>query len=96
MYVLHIEHSVPDYDNWRRQGFDADPLGRRQMGVLRHRVGRRADNPNHVMIELEFATREAAEKMSGALRQMWVGAEARGLINTPQLSSFVLVDTVDY
>ena len=96
MYVLHIEHSVPDYDTWRRQGFDADPLGRSQMGVLRHRIGRRADNPNHVMIELEFATREASERMTAALRQMWVGAEARGLINTPQLSSFVLVDSVDY
>lgn len=96
MYVLHIEHSVPDYDTWRRQGFDSDPLGRRQMGVLRHRVGRHADNPNHVMIELEFATREASERMTAALRQMWVGAEARGLIHTPQLTSFVLVDTVDY
>jgi len=60
MYLLHIEHSVPDYEVWRRNGFDSDPLGRRQMGVVRHRVGRRADDPNHVMIDLEFATKEAA------------------------------------
>jgi hypothetical protein len=45
MYLLHIEHSVPDYEVWRRNGFDSDPLGRRQMGVVRHRVGRRADDP---------------------------------------------------
>jgi hypothetical protein len=95
MYLLHIEHSVPDYDAWRRMGFDSDPLGRRQMGVTRYRVGRRADDPNHVMIDLEFATREAAEKMAGALQQMWVGAQARGLINAPQLTSFELVDAVE-
>ena len=96
MYVLHIEHSVPDYDTWRRQGFDADPLGRRQMGVLRHRVGRRVDDPNQIMVDLEFATAEAAERMAAALRQMWVGAEARGLINTPQMTSFTLVESIDY
>lgn len=95
MYVLHIEHSVPDYDAWRRMGFDSDPLGRQQMGVKRYRVGRRADNPNHVMIDLEFATRDAADKMAAALRQMWVGAQARGLINAPQLNSFELVDAVE-
>ncbi len=96
MYVLHIEHSVPDYDAWRRMGFDSDPLNRRQMGVVRHRVGRRTDDPNHVMIDLEFATAEAAERMAAALRQMWVGAQARGLIATPQLTSFALVDSVEY
>lgn len=95
MYVLHIEHSVPDYDTWR-QGFDADPLNRRHMGVLRHRVARRTGDSNHLMIELEFATLEAAEKMAAALRQMWVGAEARGLIKAPQLHSFALVETVEY
>jgi len=95
MYVLHIEHSVPDYDAWRRMGFDSDPLGRQQMGVKRYRVGRRADDPNHVMIDLEFATRDAADKMAAALRQMWVGAQARGLINAPQLNSFELVDAVE-
>ena len=96
MYVLHIEHSVPDYDAWRRLAYDSDPLGRRQMGVLRHRIGRRADDPNHLMIDLEFATAEAAERMAAALKQMWVGAQARGLINTPQLSSFSLVESVEY
>jgi len=95
MYVLHIEHSVPDYDAWRRMGFDSDPLGRRQMGVKRYRIGRRADDPNHVMIDLEFATRDAADKMAAALQQMWVGAQARGLINAPQLTSFELVDAVE-
>jgi len=34
--------------------------------------------------------------MAAALKQMWVGAEARGLINTPQLTGFELVDSVDY
>ena len=96
MYLLHIEHSVPDYDAWRKSGFDSDPLGRQQMGVLRHRVGRRSDDPNHVMVDLEFDTREGAERMAAALKQMWVGGEARGLIRAPQLTSFALVESVDY
>ncbi|WP_423065762.1 hypothetical protein [Devosia sp. CN2-171] len=96
MYLLHIEHSVPDYEAWRRNGFDSDPLGRQKMGVLRHRVGRRTDDLNHVMIDLEFATSEDAERMAAALKQMWVGAEARGLIRTPELTSFTLVDSVEY
>jgi hypothetical protein len=96
MYLLHIEHSVPDYAAWRRNGFDSDPLGRQKMGVKRHRVGRRTDDPNHVMIDLEFETAEAAEAMAAALRNMWVGAQARGLNNTPHLGSFSLEEVVDY
>jgi hypothetical protein len=29
MYVLHMEHPVPDYEAWKQRGFDPDPLGRR-------------------------------------------------------------------
>ena len=26
--VLWIEHAVPDYESWKREGFDRDPIGR--------------------------------------------------------------------
>lgn len=28
MTILRIEHRVEDFDGWKRNGFDADPIGR--------------------------------------------------------------------
>jgi len=95
MFVLHMEHPVANYDAWKQRGFDADPLGRKQMGVTRYRIGRKTGDPNHVMIELEFEAKEAADKMAIALQQMWVGAQARGLIGAPTLNSFDIVEAKD-
>lgn len=95
MYVLHMEHSVPDYENWKQRGFDADPLGRKAMGVRRYRIGRRTDQPNQVMVELEFEDADAAQRMGVALGKMWEGAQARGLIGQPALTSFELVESAE-
>lgn len=93
MFVLHMEHPVPDYDAWKSRGFDPDPLGRKQMGVTGYRIGRKGGEPNHVMIELQFETADEATKMAGALHQRWVGAQARGLIGVPTLTLFEIVET---
>lgn len=37
MFVLRIEHPVPDYEAWKRT-FDRDPLGRSRSGVRRYRI----------------------------------------------------------
>lgn len=95
MYILHMEHPVPDYAVWKERGFDADPLGRKAMGVQRYRIGRRRDDPDHVMIELEFETADAATRMGAALQKMWEGAQARGLIGPPVLSAFEIVESRD-
>lgn len=94
MYVLHMTHSVPDYDKWRAV-FDSDPLGRKAAGVTRYRVGRRADDPNTIAVDLEFGDRAAADRMAGALRNMWVGAQQRGLIGPPSLDMIEVSDTVE-
>ena len=39
--VVRVEHPVPDYELWKREAFDRDPLGRASSGVRRHRVLRR-------------------------------------------------------
>lgn len=95
MHILHMEHDVPSYENWKRMGFDADPLGRKSMGVKRYRIGRRSDNPDRVMIELEFETADAGSRMASALQKMWVGAQAKGLIGAPSLTAFEIVETAD-
>jgi hypothetical protein len=71
MPILHIEHRVEDFDTWKRDGFDADPLGRSKAGVRRYRILRPVDDPNYVTVDLEFDSRQDAEAMQTALRELW-------------------------
>ena len=66
MYTLRIEHPVPDYDAWKAS-FDSDPIGRERSGVRRYRVLRATDDPNYVMIDLEFDSASEAEAVKAAL-----------------------------
>ncbi|MCJ0867936.1 hypothetical protein [Streptomyces sp. AP-93] len=70
MYVLRVQHSVPDYAAWKA-AFDSDPLGREKSGVKSYRILRPADDPGHVMIDLDFDTAAEAEALEAALREMW-------------------------
>ncbi len=70
MPILQIEHAVRDYDAWK-QAFDSDPVGREQGGVRRYRILRPTDEPNYVMVDLEFDTASEAETFRTALRELW-------------------------
>jgi hypothetical protein len=70
MPILQIEHAVRDFDVWK-QAFDRDPVGRAQGGVLSYRILRGADEPNFVVIDLEFGTLDEAEAFRGRLEQLW-------------------------
>ena len=70
MYILRIEHPVPDYDGWKR-AFDSDPVGRQKLGVRRYQVLRPVDDPDYVMIDLEFETQAQAEALLAAMRGVW-------------------------
>lgn len=70
MVILHIEHAVADYDRWKA-AFDGDPVGRRTGGVRRYRIARAVDDPDHVVIDLEFDSAGEAEAFLGGLRQLW-------------------------
>ena len=61
MYILRIEHPLPNYDAWKA-AFDSDPIGRERSGVRRYRILRATDDPNYVMIDLEFDS--ASEALS--------------------------------
>ena len=69
MYMLRIEHPVPDYNGWKR-AFDSDPVGREKAGVRRYQILRPVDNPNNVIIHLEFDTLNQAEAFLAALRNI--------------------------
>jgi hypothetical protein len=86
--VLRIEHPVPDFDRWWR-AFEADPVGRERGGVERYRVMRAADDPNYVLIDLEFDAPDAAEAFLAALRQLW---DRVAVISDPMARIGQLVD----
>jgi hypothetical protein len=76
VYVLRIEHPVPDFERWR-VAFENDPLDRRKAGVRRYRILRAIDEPHHVLVDLEFETRPEAETMLTALRSLWGRVEGK-------------------
>ncbi len=80
MPVLHIQHVVPNYENWKR-AFDSDPMGRSKSGVRRYSIFRSVEDQNFVMIDLELDTMAEAESMLGRLRQLWAGPGASVMRN---------------
>ena len=76
MIVLQIEHPVPDFNGWKK-AFDSDPLNRKQSGVKRYKIFRQADNPNYVIVDLEFDNVVQAEAMLSALQKLWNQVEGK-------------------
>ena len=79
MPILRIEHSVPNFDGWKRV-FDSDPVDRKKSGVRRYQVLRSIDDPNYVMIDLEFDTQSEAEALLAAMRQVWSRVEGTVIV----------------
>lgn len=94
MFILRIEHPVPDFDGWKK-AFDGDPVGRRKSGVRRHRVLRPLDDARYVMIDLEFETAREAEAVLAALHRMWGRVEGTVMSN-PRARIVEAVETRDY
>jgi hypothetical protein len=80
MYILRIEHPVPNYAGWK-QAFDSDPVGREKSGVRRYQILRPVDDPNYVMIDLEFDTAGQAEALLAAMRVVWGRVEGTIMMN---------------
>ena len=94
MYILRIEHPVPDFDNWKR-AFDSDPVSRKKSGVRRYQVLRPVDDDHYAMIDLEFDTASQAEAMLAALRVLWGRVEGQIMTN-PQTRIIEVVETGEY
>jgi hypothetical protein len=78
--TLRIEHSVPDYDNWKR-AFDSDPADRKGSGVRRYQISRSVAEPNLVLIDLDFDDVASAEALLATMKQIWAGPAASIMIN---------------
>ncbi len=94
MTVLHIEHPVPNYEAWK-VAFDADPVGREKSGVRRYRILRAMDDPNYVMIDLEFDTEGEAEALLASMRVIWDRVQGT-LMSDPRARIVESVETTEY
>jgi hypothetical protein len=90
MPILRIEHSVPDFNGWK-QAFDSDPADRKGSGVRRYEVLRSVEDPNYVMIDLEFDSLAEAEGLLTKMRRVWSG-DGQKVMRNPQAR---IVDSVE-
>jgi hypothetical protein len=59
MVTLHIEHPITDFETWS-VAFARFADARREAGVRAHRVQRPVDDPQYVVVDLDFDTVAAA------------------------------------
>ncbi|MBK8138940.1 MAG: hypothetical protein IPK52_24510 [Chloroflexi bacterium] len=91
MIILHIEHTVAQFDQWKAS-FDTFADLRQRSGVRRVQISRPADNPNYAIIDLEFDSLSQAETLLAAVQQVW-GRVNGTLIHGPQWQFRELVET---
>jgi hypothetical protein len=94
MYMVRIEHAVPDFEGWRR-AFDSDPAGRERAGVKRYQVLRASEDRNYVFIDLEFASMSEAEAFLTTMREVWGRVEGT-VMTGPQARIVEVLETKDY
>jgi hypothetical protein len=94
MYVLRIEHPVPDYAAWK-QAFDGDPVGRQKSGVRRYQVLRDVEDANYVMIDLEFDTAGEAQALLTAMSLVWDRIQGK-IVFSPRTRIVEAVETKEY
>jgi hypothetical protein len=93
MTTLHIEHPVTDLAVWRA-AFDRFAERRRQGGVYAERIQRPTDDDHYVVVDLDFPTREQAERFLSFLEStVWASRDASpALAGAPQTRILEPVD----
>ncbi len=84
MFTLHIEHAITDFDTWS-QAFARFADVRLRAGVRAHAIRQPLDDPNYVLVDLEFDTAGRAESFLDFLRtRVWTDqANSPALAGSP-------------
>ncbi|MCB1335878.1 MAG: hypothetical protein KDK26_20135 [Roseivivax sp.] len=93
MATLHIEHAISDFGVWKA-AFDRFAAKRTAAGVTGHRIHLLGDDPQWIVIQLDFPTVAAAAGFKRFLENdVWSssanapglkgGAQARVLVDAP-------------
>ena len=88
MYILRIEHAIRDFEAWKN-AFDNDPVGREASGVRHYRVMRPTDQPNYVLIDLDFDSASEAGRFLDAMRDVWQTRRAASVLSGSPLARVV-------
>ena len=83
MATLRIENTVKDFEEWKAV-FDKFDRFRADKGMRAYRMSRGIEDPNKVVVDLDFDSVEAATDFRGALEQIW---------RTPQSQAQVVTHT---
>lgn len=84
MPILRIEHPTRDFGTWK-VAFDRDPAARSKSGVQRYAIYQPVDNPQYVLIDLEFGAVAQAEQFLVSMKQIWSsGAAGAALGGAPR------------
>jgi hypothetical protein len=94
MIILQLEHPVANFDGWKK-AFENDPIGRQRGGVVRYNILKKIDDPNYVIINLEFEQQEQAESFLELLKQLWGKVEG-SVMNRPQARILQLIEAKTY
>lgn len=94
MVIVRIEHAVPDFEKWKK-AFDSDPADRRGSGVRRYQVLRSQDNPNFVMIDLEFDEQHHAAAFLEVMKRIWSGG-GKAVMQNPVARVTELVERKEF
>src|SRR4026207_2158458 len=92
MPFVRIEHAVPSFERWK-VAFESDPAGRAASGVLRYTILRAHDDPNYVMIDLEFDTTGEAKVFLGKMEKIW-GGPGKAVMQNPRARIADMVEDV--
>jgi hypothetical protein len=94
MNTLRIEHAIRDFETWKA-AFDRFAIMRERGGVRSHRIFRPVDDPNYVLIDLDFDSAGAGEAFLATLRRdVWGSATAApALIGSPQTRIMAVVES---
>jgi hypothetical protein len=85
MTTLHIEHAITDFGLWQA-AFDRFAGVREQSGVRAARIQRPVDDPQQVVVDLDFDTADDAAGFLAFLQtNVWSSAtNAPALVGTPR------------
>jgi hypothetical protein len=92
MATLHIENTVKDFDEWKAV-FDKFDRFRAEKGMRAYRMSRRVDDPNNVVVDLDFDSVEEATAFRGALEQIWRTPQSKEQVVTHEAP--LLYDVVE-
>jgi heme-degrading monooxygenase HmoA len=94
MTILVVQHKVHDFDAWKPV-FDEHESVRRSHGAQRHWLYRTAEDPNDVVVAIEFASEEQGKALleDPSLRE---AMQRGGVQGEPHVHFREPVETIEY